>query len=169
MRSKKACNGSRYLPCGFDAARQRMMLVIITAAVLLWAAMIFGTNLQGALREYKNGIYIYFRDFYLVMGNTLAGLPIALAAMCGLAGIYYSSHWDGSRSIYLMRRLPQRWELHRRCLTVPLLGMVWFLLLGLIMILVMYGIYLLAAPEDSVAPEQLKKLLEYGSIFVSYT
>lgn len=166
MRSKKHRDWSRYLPCGFDAARQRRVLFVMTGLVLLWAALCFGTRLQFALREYSSGMYIYIKDFYLVMGNTLAALPIALAAMCALACIYYSSHWDGSRSIYLMRRLPRRWELHRRCLTVPLLGIVFFLLLGLIMTMAMYGIYLLAAPEDSVAPDQLKKLLEYGSIFM---
>ena len=41
--------------------------------------------------------------------------------MLGAAVQNYFGHFQGSRSIYLMRRLPQRWELARRCLGEPAL------------------------------------------------
>lgn len=47
----------------------------------------------------------------------------ALAAVTPLAALtLYLTHFQGSRSIYTMRRLPRRRELWRRVLAVPLLA-----------------------------------------------
>ena len=80
--------------------------------------------------------------------------------MFSMAAMHYVYHWKGSRSIYLMRRLPNPWELHRRCLTLPALGIVFFLIFGAAEMFIMYGIYLLAAPDGTVAPDQFEKLIE---------
>lgn len=46
--------------------------------------------------------------------------PLLMLAGLALAGYNWACFRRGSRSIYLMRRLPDRWELARRCLTIPL-------------------------------------------------
>ena len=75
--------------------------------------------------------------------------------MLPLAGLHYSRHYSGgSRSIYTMRRLPSRWELHRRCLTLPVLtvlacGVITFALIGLY-----YIIYITKTPEACLTPGQ---------------
>lgn len=35
---------------------------------------------------------------------------------------YYASHTQGSMAVYTMRRLPDKWEYHRRCWTQPILS-----------------------------------------------
>lgn len=73
---------------------------------------------------------------------------LTVALMPLLAAVHYAGHWRGSKSIYLMRRLPNRWELHRRCLTIPAMGAVSALsLLGLLGI-VFYIVYLLCTPAQ---------------------
>lgn len=61
-------------------------------------------------------------DFAQLLDWMLLGFAVTAVCMAALAVWHYASHFQGSRSIYTMRRLPQRWELARRCLTLPLLG-----------------------------------------------
>ena len=48
-----------------------------------------------------------------------------------------------------MRRLPQRWELLRRCLTVPVLAAVGYLLEAALLLGIDYAIYRLATPAQA--------------------
>lgn len=58
----------------------------------------------------------------------------------------YLYHRKGAMSIYLMRRLPDKWELHRRCWGRPLIYTAGSIgLMGLIL-LFYYMIYLLLTP-----------------------
>lgn len=59
-----------------------------------------------------------FRE--LLAGWPLIGLWLFLAVMPLLVLRYYRSHTQGAMSVYTMRRLPDRWELHRRCWIQPL-------------------------------------------------
>jgi hypothetical protein len=52
----------------------------------------------------------------------------------------------GSRSDYLMRRLPDRWEYPRRCVTLPLLGAVAIIAEFLIVTLIYFAVYALFTP-----------------------
>lgn len=89
----------------------------------------------------------------LPFGELIHGVFLAMAvAALGyvIYGVFfYLSHYQGSRSIYTMRRLPDRWELWRRCLTFPAV----FLLLSALCTLILLGLYYLlwrfATPPDA--------------------
>lgn len=66
-----------------------------------------------------------------------AGFILLFAAMIILAFNHYLYHQQGSKSLYLMRRLPDRWELFRRCTGIPILVSV----IGLAVMGVMTGSY----------------------------
>ena len=53
-----------------------------------------------------------------------------------------------------MRRLPERTELHRRSLALPLAGIGICLITVFFLLLIYFGIYCLAAPEGHVMPDQ---------------
>ncbi len=61
---------------------------------------------------------------------------------------HYMYHYQGSKSIWLMRRLPKRTELHRRCLALPLLGAIACVLVALILYVIYYQIYMLCTPAE---------------------
>ncbi len=82
-------------------------------------------------------------DFFLI--------PAALALLYIV--LHYAYHWQGSRSIYLMRRLPNKWLLHRLCLTLPLLGLVVTAAAVLVLTALYYGIYRLATPAGCLPPQ----------------
>jgi len=67
---------------------------------------------------------------------------VALPQIC----INYASHRMGSRSDYLMRRLPDRWEWHRRCLTVPLAAVALSALLVLALLVIFFLVYQYRTP-----------------------
>lgn len=78
---------------------------------------------------------------------------LILGAIC-LAVYNYSGFQNGSKSSYLMRRLPDKWEYLRRCLALPLATM----LLGLVLIPLLtglfYAIYIHFTPEQTLKPDQ---------------
>ncbi len=93
-------------------------------------------------------------DFIQLLDNALLGFGLLAIVMIGFCIFYYTYHRQGSRSIYLMRRLPDRWELHRRCLSLPLLTATLCIAAAALLLLLYYGIYCLATPESCLRPGQ---------------
>ncbi len=128
---------------------------------LAWAlAAGLATNLHFLLRYTQARCSLYHRSsagaallpgavmepFGALLGWSLYGCFAAAAAMAPLALWYWRSHWRGSRSIYLMRRLPDRRALWRRCLTLPLLGAAAYLAEALLLLLLDLAVYRLCTP-----------------------
>lgn len=97
-------------------------------------------------------------DFYLLLGSALYGFFIMALCMSSFIVYHYASHFQGSKSIYLMRRLPSRAELHRRCWTLPLLFILLFLLSAALLLVVYYGIYMAFTPTECLTPDQWQKI-----------
>ncbi len=110
----------------------------------------------GAKRQLIQGAMM--PDFVQLLGRALWGFG-ALALLCAaLAVWHYAYHHVGSKSVYTMRRLPQRWERHRRCLTLPAIGLALSLLCALSLLLIYYAIYMLATPQACLRPGQWQKI-----------
>lgn len=97
-------------------------------------------------------------DMGTLIGSALVGFLIIALCMLAMIVYHYAYHLQDSKSIYLMRRLPNRWELHRRCLTLPLLAIVICLLVAVILLLIYYGIYTIATPGECLTPHQWQKI-----------
>ncbi len=97
-------------------------------------------------------------DFVQVLGGALIGFAVLALCMAAFVAVHYACHHQGSKSIYLMRRLPNRWERHRRCWTLPLLGIAACLLAAFVLLLIYYAIYMLATPEVCLTPGQWRKI-----------
>ena len=59
---------------------------------------------------------------------------------------YYSFHTQGAMSIYTMRRLPDRWELHRRCWMQPVLSTLAEFALFSVLTALCFALYYFATP-----------------------
>ena len=75
-----------------------------------------------------------------------AGCCVTGACMAGLALYHWFYHYQGSKSIYLMRRLPRRSELPVRCLAVPVAGALGAGALAAILLGVYWMVYRLCTP-----------------------
>ena len=87
-------------------------------------------------------------------------LPI-LVSIC-LTVYYYMGFHNGSNSHYVMRRLPDKWEYHRRCLALPLMTILASLLLIPLLLGLYYAIYILFTPEQCLQPDQWERFREYA-------
>jgi hypothetical protein len=97
-------------------------------------------------------------DFVEVLGNSLNGFLLLALCMLPLLIYHYTYHYQGSKSIYLMKRLPSRWELPRRCITLPLLGVTASLVAALLLLLLYFAVYLAFTPRACLSPGQWQKL-----------
>lgn len=89
-----------------------------------------------------------------LLGWSLYGCFLAAMAMAALAAWHWAYHYRESKSIYLMRRLPDRWEFWRRCFTLPLLGAGACGLEAVALMLVNFAVYRLCTPAGCVPPGQ---------------
>ena len=71
---------------------------------------------------------------------------LAAAAFTVFAALHYMTFFRGSRSIWLMRRLPDAGELPRRCFTLPLILAAATLIFAGILALLFYAVYFFCTP-----------------------
>lgn len=113
--------------------------------------------INGTTRTLKADVMM--ADLPEVLEGTCMEFFLVLALCTALfAAFHYTYHRQGSKSIYLMRRLPNRRELHRRCLTLPLAGLALCALSALLLLLLFYAVYMSFTPEQCLPPHQWQKL-----------
>lgn len=158
---------ARHLPPGVDPSKSEMGLLTGLISALLF-------HLQFILRylSARNDLYTYYHGsnikelngsmmppFWEVLGTSLYGCFVAALAMVVVAIQLYSSYYQGSKSIYTMRRLPDRWERWRRVLTIPALAALGYLLLAFVLRCLDFTIYMLCTPEPCLHPYSWLELL----------
>jgi len=162
---------SRYAPLGINLSLQKN--VFISGMVLsLFSGLHFFTVYSDHLsnvwyRALDGQRYVYpgamISDFINIWRwDTETGSGIGFLTMSLLMLIfvpyYYYYHYQGSHSIYLMRRLPSRWELHIRCWSLPLMSGAAFLLAGFVLLLFCFFIYMVVTPGECIPPGQWQKI-----------
>ena len=150
----KKLDWDRYVPLGMDGKN-----VWNKMCMGLGAAAGFSLSFLSRFSDAVDDLYIYrggsrfliegakivpFRELRLGVFWAFAVMAFALALT---AVSFYNYHSQGSRSIYTMKRLPNRWELWRRVLSLPLWAMAVCGLTALLLTGLYYGIYLLFTPQ----------------------
>lgn len=147
---------TRFVPLGLDGKKEGQWILLGWTASALMAAVHFSNQYTDALsRLYVHGL----GSRRLIPGAQMApfsrlvlGCDLGFSLMCiamVLLGVYhYYYHTQEAKSIYLMRRLPRKEELHIRCLSLPVVGAAGGLaLLGLLTVL-FFGIYNTCTPAQ---------------------
>ena len=150
----KKLDWDRLVPLGVDGAnvRDRMALGLGAAAVCSLSFLGHFSRAVNDLYQYRGGVryqlidgakIVPFRD--LLHGVFWACGVMALIMMFVAVG-FYSYHDQDSKSLYTMKRLPNRMELWRRVLAMPLLGAASCGIPAAVLTGVYYVIYLLCTP-----------------------
>ena len=100
---------------------------------------------------------VMMADFYTLMDWVFVGYQLIAISMLFSARRNYAYHHQGSKSIYLMRRLPDRWERHRRCLGLPVMGIACCVLAVFVTVVLCYALYILGTPSECLTPHQWEK------------
>ena len=126
MKSKLARCLARLFPAGWPW--QTTVEVTLCALLVSWCSAVLGFLIH--FDEAKIPLYVSLSErildrstpiapFAMIFGRGLLGFWIVALCLALLPLFHYLWHWQGSKSIYLMRRLPRRGELWRRCLAGP--------------------------------------------------
>ena len=97
-------------------------------------------------------------DFYLLIRGKYMLLGMTMLWCVSNVVFRYLYYYQGSKSIYLMRRLPDRGELYRSCLARPIQRMVLCLVICLAILLISYAYYMKETPTRWLEPDQWQKL-----------
>ena len=126
-------------------------MVIATLHSLLFL-LAYG-NAVNDLYDYRAGKKVLREGAIIVDFNTLTEdvftTGISLCIVTLLVVIYfYLYHYQGSKMMYLMRRLPDKNEIVRRCWSLPIAGSVIMAAWMLILRMIFYAIYILCTPSQ---------------------
>lgn len=157
-----------WAPPGRDARREAQSVFGCLIIVTLLSWILFVIRYAGAwerLFRWENGARVLragvrMRDLAEIIG----AIPLAFWAQIGLAAVWaarnYADHYrEGSRPVYLMRRLPDRWEYHRRCLAIPGTALLAALAIMAVSLWAFWGIYMTATPAQCLPPDPWYGLL----------
>ena len=92
--------------------------------------------------------------FPILLGNALVGFSLLALSMLGFVIWHYIYFWQGSKSIYLMKRLPNRMEIHKMAWSYPVRSMVFCVGCAFGLLVLYYGVYIIATPKECLLPNQ---------------
>lgn len=102
-------------------------------------------------------------SFSSVMRGTMVGFSLLMLVILLLTVYHYLYYYRDSKSIYVMKRLPNRFELHRRSLSLPLVSVGVCLLAVFLLIVIEFGLYYLMAPAGcEISPNQWASFWRMG-------
>jgi len=83
----------------------------------------------------------------ITSGLFLMGYASSIAVLLMII-YYYLYHYQGSKMMYLMKRLPDKWDVHKRCMTLPVTGAVLMVVWMMILKMIYYAIYIIFTPSQ---------------------
>lgn len=161
---------SRLLPPNMDAAQVKGWIIALLTITTLMCGILLLCSYPEDYRELflrwgteyqtlRPGAIIPEFDRYAI--RTVYVIGGALLLTLASTALLYSSYYQGSRSIYLMRRLPDgRRILRRQIWSVPLRVMVLLLLLGVVMLAASWLVWRFVTPEQCLpTPENIQRAM----------
>lgn len=144
-----------YVPPGMPIGTLLSSWIFCMAASTCWCMLFIVRYLdyRGQLFEYRNGRRVLLENakmpnFEYLTVNLFEVFGIVLL-FCALVVVYhYYYHYQGSRMMYLMRRLPNKWEVHIRCFALPIAAGVITIVYMLVLRMLFYAVYVLCTPSQ---------------------
>jgi len=170
---KNRINWNNLVPPGRNGTLQRNWLLGGLAAAFVCTILFFLSEygehkamLELAEKMYPGGPGQLLPDFEWLVA--VPSLSFAVVFGVALPQICYNYIYTrrGSRSDYTLRRLPDKWEWHRRCLAVPVLAVSGGMLLLALALVLCFLIYQFATPPQFLRCNQEgAELWQYGRIY----
>lgn len=160
----------RMVPPGLDWEAELKWLaggLVLCAIVNLIIFLVKCSQAQDQLYDYAMGERVLRPDrvmapFAELMQGTMVTFSFLTVIILILTVYHYLYYYQGSKSIYLMKRLPRRFEIHRRSFSLPLVSILVCLITVLLLIAIDYGFYYLITPKACLEPGQWSRFWESG-------
>lgn len=125
-------------------------LIVSTLYSVISYAYLFDCNIGMLYRDEARTILLdnpEMIDFFTLWSISIPGFYLLVFVMVVLAVYHYSYHFQISKSIYTMLRLPQKHDLAKRCLAIPVVYFVITVCIALILTGIYYLAYITLTPE----------------------
>lgn len=148
----------RYLPLGIDkeAEQTQYWLAIVVGGLYSSISFLFWfTDGRQGLYEWQSGKATLIENarmpsFSSLTDGCMLGFVLTVAVLIYQLINHYLYQYSnqGSKCIYLMKRIPNKWEMHKRSLTLPLIGMLnMFVIMGLLRAIYL-AVYMFCTPQQ---------------------
>lgn len=153
------------LPPGMSPSEEQRVVrwgLALSLFLGLWDLIQFFTEISN-LYQYRGRERVLdesciMPDFAEIFVRFPIGFLILAVCMLGFVTYHYIYYYRGSKSIYLMRRLPNRFEIHRRAWTYPFCVMLLCALCIVVLFWLYFGLYLWITPNVCLEPGQLARI-----------
>lgn len=144
-----------YAPPGLNIAKELSSWIFCMAASTFWCMnfLLRYWDYRAGLFEIRGGRKILLENakmpnFEFLTKDLFEVFGIVIL-FCVLVVVYhYYYHYQGSKMMYLMLRLPNKWEVHRRCFALPVVAGAISIVYMLVLRMLFYGIYLFCTPAQ---------------------
>lgn len=152
----------RNTPCGFPWDKTLTTTGWAAIFGILWSMTFFVTyksHYNRLFETWRNGTRVFregaiMTDFADIVDGKLMLFHLITVVMVLMIGYHYNYHYQGSKSIYLMKRLSRRSELWRRCLVLPVTLALTSEAAAMILRILFFAYYMIRTPEVCLAPGQ---------------
>ena len=148
---------TKYAPPGQDIKQEKSFFVLGMCGAVIFSMGYLGRYARAwrNLYEWEDGRRIELKgtmmwEFSLLLENALVGFLILAVVMLGFIAYHYMYYYKDSKSIYLMKRLPDKFEMHKRCISIPLMAVLVSILTAVVILLIYLGIYVLFTPRECI-------------------
>lgn len=145
----------RLAPLGVNARNERTLFFTLLCLgcgwSILWFANVYSNAYDNLFHRMSHGRVQLIEGAMMVpFEKLIEGIFFwrwFLVLVCVFyAVLHYIYHFQGSKSIYLMTRLPKRYELLKRCVTLPLAGIIITFFTVFVLYMLFLTIYLVVTP-----------------------
>ena len=162
LRLQLARRCERYAPPGLSLESMKntyIWCVLFSFGGLLWFVMRFFYHKDKLFEENQLGERFLregavMADFDAVLGLSFVWCALGAMVLAAYIVYFYCSYHSGSKSIYTMRRLPDRWEIHRRSIPLPLLAAASIVVLRAVLVLICFAAYMGWTPDQCLPNDQ---------------
>ena len=145
----------RYTPLGIPLETEVKCYIAILIVSTIGSMQVLLRYLEArrALYEYVNQKWVLIEGakivpFEALTINCFTVFIVVWIYMAAIVVYHYFYHYQGSKMMYLMKRLPNRFELHKRCLVLPVAGVLFAIGYRYFLELLYYAIYIIFTPSQ---------------------
>ena len=143
-----------YVPPGISGYRELVIYMVLVVIVGIQSFLVFIIRYANALSDlyvYRLGKRVlagYMPPFEGLIENVFLVTGIVAIVILSVTIYHYMYHYQGSKMMYLMKRLPDKTEVYRRCWTLPVTGVVLMVVWMFVLRMLYFTIYMLCTPSQ---------------------
>ena len=153
----------RYCPLGYNFSSEKNVFLSLATVSIIYSLLFYIRyfDFRSRLYTYRSGKRVLIEgrmmeEFHNLTDGIFYGFFVVIFVCLCFIILRYAYHYQGTKSIYTMRRLPKKSELHIRCIVLPLMLIFSLILVMLLVLLLDLAVYFIFTPKQCLYPFSIK-------------